>query len=86
MEFQSLTGGGSVLWLKSSRCRSNVNKVVHDFYPHIMETSATLALVSSCCSSSLVTKTEAHVEWLKSWNICPAAVLCTISVSDFTFF
>ena len=31
MEFQSLTGGGSVLWLKSSRCRSNVNKVVHDF-------------------------------------------------------
>ena len=34
MEFQSLTGGGSVLWLKSSRCRSNVNKVVHDFVHH----------------------------------------------------
>ena len=33
-EFQLLTSGGSVSWLKSSRCRSNVSKVVPDYGHH----------------------------------------------------
>ena len=34
LELQLLTSGGSVAWLKSSRSRSNVNKVVPDFVRH----------------------------------------------------
>ena len=33
-EFQLLTSGGSVARLKSSRCMSNVKKVVDDFVHH----------------------------------------------------